>query len=38
MTAVWALVKPKVFALYIAFAIVGALLAGYAFEFALAVI
>jgi uncharacterized protein len=36
MTAVWALVKPKVFALYLAFAIVGALLAGYAYEFALA--
>lgn len=38
MTAVWALVKPKVFALYIAFAVVGALLAGYAFQLALAVI
>jgi uncharacterized membrane protein YraQ (UPF0718 family) len=38
MTAVWALVKPKVFALYIAFAMVGALLAGYAFELVLAAI
>jgi hypothetical protein len=38
MTAVWALVKPKVFALYLAFAIVGALLAGYAYQFALAAI
>jgi uncharacterized membrane protein YraQ (UPF0718 family) len=37
MTAVWALVKPKVFALYLAFAIVGALLAGYAFELVLAI-
>jgi uncharacterized protein len=36
MTAVWALVKPKVFALYIAFAMLGALLAGYAYQFALA--
>jgi uncharacterized protein len=32
MTAVWALVRPKVFALYIAFAMLGALLAGYAYE------
>jgi uncharacterized membrane protein YraQ (UPF0718 family) len=38
MTAVWALVKPKVFALYIAFATLGALLAGYVFQFALAVL
>jgi uncharacterized membrane protein YraQ (UPF0718 family) len=38
MTAVSALVKPKVFALYIAFAIVGALLAGYAYQLALAVL
>jgi uncharacterized membrane protein YraQ (UPF0718 family) len=38
MTAVWALVKPKVFALYLAFAIAGALLAGYAYELALAAI
>jgi hypothetical protein len=33
---VWALVKPKVFALYLAFAIAGALLAGYAYELVLA--
>jgi uncharacterized membrane protein YraQ (UPF0718 family) len=38
MTAVWALVKPKVFALYLAFATLGALLAGYAYQFALAAI
>jgi uncharacterized protein len=38
MTAVWALVKPKVFALYLAFAIVGALLAGYAFQLVLAAV
>jgi uncharacterized protein len=38
MTAVWALVKPKVFALYIAFAMVGSLLAGYAFELVIAAI
>jgi uncharacterized membrane protein YraQ (UPF0718 family) len=38
MTAVWALVKPKVFWLYIAFAMIGALLAGYGYEFALAMI
>jgi uncharacterized membrane protein YraQ (UPF0718 family) len=37
MMAVWALVKPKVFALYLAFAILGALIAGYTFELALAV-
>jgi hypothetical protein len=36
MMAVWALVKPKVFALYLAFAIAGALLAGYAYELVLA--
>jgi uncharacterized protein len=35
MTAVWALVKPKVFALYLAFAMVGALIAGYAFQLVL---
>jgi uncharacterized protein len=38
MTAVWALVRPKVFVLYLAFAVLGALLAGYAYEFVLAVI
>jgi hypothetical protein len=38
MMAVWALVKPKVFALYLAFAIAGALLAGYAYELVLAAI
>jgi uncharacterized protein len=38
MTAVWALVRPKVFALYLAFAVLGALLAGYAYALALAVI
>jgi uncharacterized protein len=38
MTAVWALVRPKVFALYLAFAVLGALLAGYAYELVLAVI
>jgi uncharacterized protein len=37
LTTLWALVKPKVFALYIAFAIVGALLAGYAFQLVLSV-
>jgi uncharacterized protein len=36
MTAVWALVRPKVFALYIAFAVIGALLAGYAYAVVLA--
>jgi hypothetical protein len=36
MMALWALVKPKVFALYLAFAITGALLAGYAFDLVLA--
>ena len=38
MMAVWALVKPKVFALYVAFAMIGALLAGYAYQLALATI
>jgi uncharacterized membrane protein YraQ (UPF0718 family) len=38
MTAVWALVRPKVFALYLLFAVLGALLAGYAYEIVLAVI
>jgi uncharacterized protein len=38
MMAVWALVKPKVFALYVAFAMIGALLAGYAYQLALAII
>jgi uncharacterized membrane protein YraQ (UPF0718 family) len=38
MTAVWALVRPKVFALYLAFAVLGALLAGHAYELVLAVI
>ena len=37
LTTLWALVKPKVFALYLAFAILGALIAGYAFELVLAV-
>ena len=32
MTAVWALVRPKVFALYLAFAVFGALLAGYTYD------
>ena len=32
----WALVKPKVFAFYLAFAVTGALLAGYAFDLVLA--
>jgi hypothetical protein len=31
MVAVWALVKPRAFALYIGFAVLGALLAGYAY-------
>jgi hypothetical protein len=35
LTTLWALVRPKVFALYLAFAILGALIAGYAFELAL---
>jgi hypothetical protein len=38
MMAVWALVKPKVFALYVAFAMIGALLAGYAYQLALSVV
>lgn len=38
MMAVWALVKPRVFALYIAFAMIGALVAGYGYQFALAMI
>jgi uncharacterized membrane protein YraQ (UPF0718 family) len=38
MTTLWALVRPKVFALYIAFAIAGALLAGYAFQLVLALV
>jgi uncharacterized protein len=38
MTTLWALVRPKVFALYFAFAVLGALLAGYAYELILAVI
>ena len=36
MTAVWALVRPKVFALYLAFAVLEALLAGYAYAVVLA--
>jgi uncharacterized protein len=31
MVAVWALVKPRAFALYIGFAVIGALIAGYAY-------
>jgi len=31
MVAVWALVKPRAFALYLGFAITGALVAGYAY-------
>jgi len=38
MTAVWALVRPKVFALYIAFAVIGALLAGYVYAVVLAAV
>lgn len=38
LTTLWALVKPKVFALYLCFAIVGALIAGYAYQLALAAI
>jgi uncharacterized membrane protein YraQ (UPF0718 family) len=38
MTAVWALVRPKVFVLYLVFAVLGALLAGYAYELILALI
>jgi uncharacterized membrane protein YraQ (UPF0718 family) len=36
MTAVWAMVRPKVFALYLLFAVVGALLAGYGYAAVLA--
>jgi uncharacterized membrane protein YraQ (UPF0718 family) len=36
MTAVWALVRPRIFALYLGFAILGALLAGYAYALVLA--
>jgi uncharacterized membrane protein YraQ (UPF0718 family) len=35
LTTLWALVKPKVFALYLAFAILGALIAGYAYQLVL---
>ena len=38
MTAVWALARPKIFVLYLAFAVLGALLAGYAYELVLALI
>ena len=37
MVAVWALVKPRAFALYIGFAVIGALIAGYAYSAVLAV-
>jgi uncharacterized membrane protein YraQ (UPF0718 family) len=36
MVAVWALVKPRAFALYIGFAVIGALIAGYAYTAVLA--
>ncbi len=36
LTTLWALVQPKVFALYLAFAIFGALIAGYAYQLVLA--
>jgi uncharacterized membrane protein YraQ (UPF0718 family) len=36
MTAVWAMVRPKVFALYLLFAVVGALLTGYGYAAVLA--
>jgi uncharacterized membrane protein YraQ (UPF0718 family) len=36
MVAVWALVKPRAFTLYIGFAIIGAFIAGYAYAAALA--
>jgi hypothetical protein len=36
MVAVWALVKPRAFALYLGFAITGAMIAGYAYAAALA--
>ena len=38
MMALWAVVKPKVFALYVAFAIVGALIAGYAYQLVLSAV
>ncbi|MBV9556179.1 MAG: permease [Pseudolabrys sp.] len=38
LTTLWALVRPKVFALYLAFAILGALIAGYAFQLVLAIV
>jgi uncharacterized membrane protein YraQ (UPF0718 family) len=38
MMAVWAFVKPQVFALYLAFAILGALIAEYAFQLVLSVL
>jgi uncharacterized membrane protein YraQ (UPF0718 family) len=38
MTAVWALVRLKVFAFYLAFAVLGSLLAGYAYQLVLALI
>jgi hypothetical protein len=38
MTAVWAMVRPRVFALYLAFAVIGALTAGYAYAAVLAVL
>jgi uncharacterized membrane protein YraQ (UPF0718 family) len=37
MVAVWALVKPRAFALYLGFAITGAMIAGYAYAVALAI-
>ena len=37
MVAVWALVKPRAFALYLGFAVTGALIAGYAYAAVLAV-
>jgi len=38
MVAVWALVKPRAFALYLGFAIIGAIIAGYAYSAALGLI
>jgi uncharacterized membrane protein YraQ (UPF0718 family) len=38
MAAVWGLVKPRVFLSYLGFAIAGALIAGYAFQFATGVV
>ena len=35
MVAVWALVKPRAFALYLGFAIIGAVIAGYTYAAAL---